>query len=128
MKHISTKEELVEVKAELGVREDWHEPDEQDVDVEVHGNVFDNAGAWGLDTQAPYEAVEKFIVLKKNGQPVAEVNLATLFAWASSLPKKDEQVLPDFGPSMSSLKFGRSWATSPLKLINAFSTPMRRWC
>jgi hypothetical protein len=96
MKHISTKEELVEVKAELGVREDWHEPDEQDVDVEVHGNVFDNAGAWGLDTQAPYEAVEKFIVLKKNGQPVAEVNLATLFAWASSLPKKDEPVLPDF--------------------------------
>jgi hypothetical protein len=96
MKHIIKKEELVDVKAELGVREDWHEPDEQDVTAEVHGNAFDNAGAWGLNTQAPYEAVEKFVVIKKNEQPVAEVNLATLFAWASSLPKKEEQILPDF--------------------------------
>jgi len=93
---IITKEELVEVKEKLMVRDDWHEPDEQNVEVDVHGSVFDNAGIWGLNTEAPYSIVEKFVVLKKDGEPIAEVNLATLFAWATASTPKKVWDFPDF--------------------------------
>jgi len=105
IKRINTRRELQRLAKELGVREDWHEPDEQDVEVYGFGGHFDNAGFWGLRHLAEREThdrmnlldpkntgeyimedtdrfVEKFAVIYKDGKAVAEVNLATLFAFA----------------------------------------------
>lgn len=65
----------------LGMRRDWHEPDEQDVDVEVHGEMFDNAGFWPID--GSLEAHEIHVIIRQANMPVAAINLATLLAWAS---------------------------------------------
>lgn len=80
---ITTKAQLQALALELGVRENWHEPDEQEVHAEVFGQRFDNAGFWGWhhvasDSMAP----EAYVVLLHYGQPVAEINLATLFSLA----------------------------------------------
>ncbi len=53
-RRISTPAQLRDLAAELGVRPDWHEP-----------------------------GFEMWVRLYKDGQPVADVNLATLFAWAA---------------------------------------------
>lgn len=85
MKKITTRVELLQLKTELGVRDDWHEPDEQDVTAEVRGVSFDNAGFWPAE-ERPYaapEVIEQHVVLYRDGAPVAAVNLATLFAWAT---------------------------------------------
>lgn len=80
---ITSKEQLQRVALSLGVREDWHEPDEQEVHAEVFGQRFDNAGFWGWHHEASDSmAPEAYVVLLKDGRPVAEVNLATLFAIA----------------------------------------------
>ena len=89
---ISTQDDLVALANRLGVRPDWHEPDEQDVTAQVHGGSFDNAGFWGKEEYDCWVAeygharanagIEKWVTLWQHGRPVAEVNLATLFAWA----------------------------------------------
>lgn len=66
------KRELVELFRTLGVRNDWHEPDEQGVSAQVVGTTFDNAGCRG----------EIMVTIYKDESPVATVNLATLFSWA----------------------------------------------
>lgn len=83
MRKIRTKRDLLALARELGVRPDWHEPDEQGVTITVHGRSFDNAGFWPKDFR--YRTCEKYAVVKKDGAPVAAVNLATLFAWATGL-------------------------------------------
>lgn len=83
MKRIKTKAELIALANELGVRPDWHEPDEQDVTVTVKGRRFDNAGFWP-ESSDPC-ATERHVIIKQAGKPVAAVNLATLFAWATGL-------------------------------------------
>ena len=88
MKRINTKAELVALAAELGVRRDWHEPDEQEVTATTHGRRFDNAGFWGETFRSSFdgaEFTERYVKLYKAGRPVAVVNLATLFAWATGL-------------------------------------------
>jgi hypothetical protein len=65
---------------QLGVRADWHEPDEQDVTAQVRGVTFDNAGFWP-SPDSPY--AELHVVFYQDNQAVAAVNLATLCAWAS---------------------------------------------
>ncbi|MEU0398361.1 hypothetical protein ABZ208_37585 [Streptomyces sp. NPDC006208] len=91
LKRITTRAELTTLAHELGVRPDWHEPDEQDVTVKVAGKQFDNAGFWprdGVTGMAHYDEIEELhVTLYQNGQPVAAVNLATLFAWAAGLEK-----------------------------------------
>jgi len=83
MKRISTKAELIEVAQELGVRPDWHEPDEQEVTATTHGLNFDNAGFWGEPRSAYKGHEERHVALYREGRAVAAVNLATLFAWAT---------------------------------------------
>lgn len=116
LKRIGTKAELLQLARELGVGNDWHEPDSQDVDARVYGETFDNAGFWGVEFLAwrrgqaegdgrsirtplrlSPQSDEEFyadvarrrgyeelhVVLRRGGTPVAEVNLATLFAWAT---------------------------------------------
>lgn len=90
---ISTRAELIALAAKLGVRPDWHEPDEQEVTAQVHGASFDNAGFWGgedrkfrlasPDLHFSPGSEELWVELRQDGEPVGEVNLATLFAWAT---------------------------------------------
>jgi len=106
LKRINTWHELIALAKVLGVRDDWHEPDEQDVTARVFGKNFDNAGFWGLKHLADRETearsrlwnptntagesiiedaerfVEMFVVLYKDDKAVAEIDLATLFALA----------------------------------------------
>lgn len=100
MKIIRTRAELRELARELAVRPDWHEPDEQGLTADVFGRTFDNAGFWPLDrspetihagkvfTSDPERSTEMYVVLYQTmgagvyPQPVAAINLATLFAWA----------------------------------------------
>jgi hypothetical protein len=51
MKRITEQHELVELARELGVRPDWHEPDEQGITARFDGTDgdFDNAGFWPMD-------------------------------------------------------------------------------
>ena len=83
---IKTKTELRALAAELEVRPDWHEPDEQNVTATTHGRSFDNAGFWGRTHRSSYDGydfTERYVTLRKDGKAVATVNLATLFAWAT---------------------------------------------
>jgi hypothetical protein len=92
VQRIGTRDELAALARRLRVRSDWHEPDEQGVTAEVRGQSFDNAGFWGIADEADMlarhghsgaQAVEQYVVLSQGGLPVAEVNLATLFAFAT---------------------------------------------
>lgn len=85
MRKIVTKAQLVDLAAELGVRSDWHEPDEQEVSAVVRGERFDNAGFWGEIRLTGKSYEEMYIVLRRDGEPVAAVNLATVLAWATGL-------------------------------------------
>jgi hypothetical protein len=79
---VRSREQLLELKTQLGVRDDWHEPSEQSLTVKVDGHDFDNAGHWwGSSTGKEYE--ELHVKLFQDGDLVAVVNLATLFAWAT---------------------------------------------
>lgn len=106
LKRINTRAELQVLARELGVRPDWHEPDEQGLTAIVFGENFDNAGHWGLEhlgrrqieackhlwnpsktvgsgeIENPEKFCEMFVVLYKDDKAVAEVDLATLFAFA----------------------------------------------
>jgi hypothetical protein len=93
MKLITTRQALTELARQLRVRDDWHEPDEQDLTARVEGVSFDNAGFWPTH-EAGAARVEMHVILSKvtayddEGEPVtsedvAAINLATLLAWAS---------------------------------------------
>jgi hypothetical protein len=96
MKIISTRAELVELARELGVRPDWHEPDEQGLTARVHGDSFDTAmgpGNWYGPGRDGVPRAEMHVILYRvltsaeyaggsEPTPLAVVNLATLFAWA----------------------------------------------
>jgi hypothetical protein len=107
VKIITTRAELVELARELKVRPDWHEPDEQNLTARVHGDSFDNAmapGEWhghGLDG---VPRAELHVILYRvpsfydyggtEPAPLAVVNLATLFAWATDPGGDDTESSP----------------------------------
>lgn len=80
---ITDRVRLAQVADELGVRLDWHEPDEQEVTAEVRGKMLDNAGSWGEERTAGKDYEELHVVVSKDGQPRFTVNIATLLAWAT---------------------------------------------
>jgi hypothetical protein len=87
---INRREDLISLAKELGVNEQWHEPDSQCVTAEVRGKSFDNAGFYGTACEADFLArhgsdrsVEMYVRLSQDGTPVADVPLSTLFAWAT---------------------------------------------
>ena len=94
MKRIRQREQLATLADTLGVRPDWHEPDEQEVTATMYGSHFDNAGFWGDEPWASSndrgEITEQYVVLRQAGTPVAAVNLATLFAWAADVSAGDD--------------------------------------
>lgn len=94
IQRITRRDDLVALKNVLGVRPDWHEPDERDVTARVFGSDFDNAGNWGTAEALQRKAdrargiprsgsLELGVTIYRDGKPVAEVNLATLFAFAT---------------------------------------------
>jgi len=70
---VQTLQKFKMLSKALGVRSDWHEPDEQGVSAEITGDHLDNAGA----------GPEFTVVLKKNGKEMGKINLATLLAMAA---------------------------------------------
>ena len=85
---IQTREDLRKVAALLGVRHDWHEPDEQNVTATVTGRSFDNAGFWPRELHRDLHkrvpgAIEMYVEIVQDGNVVAQVNLATLLAMAA---------------------------------------------
>lgn len=102
MRRINTPEQLKGLARELGMRPDWHEPDEREVTARTYGTSFDNAGMWPMEEAFRYSnpderSVEMYVVLYRQvensnpGHPVtvACVNLADLFAWACGWPGSD---------------------------------------
>lgn len=99
---ITERHELVELARTLRVRDDWHEPDEQELTARVFGDNFDNAmgpGYWygsGDDKHCELTVELRRRTYDDHGEPVegeaiAQINLATLLAWASeSTPSVDE--------------------------------------
>lgn len=77
--------DLIQLTKSLGMRSDWHEPDEQDVSARVAGSSFDNAGFWPTSDckNLPPTAVELHVIISHKGVDVAAINLATLLSWAS---------------------------------------------
>lgn len=109
MKIIHTRAELVALARELGVHPDWHEPDEQSLTARVHGTSFDNAmtpGEWYGPGRDGVPRAELHVILYRvpswadyggsEPEPLAIVNLASLFAWASEVSPGDDDT---FGPN-----------------------------
>jgi len=96
MEIITTREQFRALAKRLGVRHDWHEPDEQSLTARVEGRTFDNAGFWPEWSGGGAELHVIFSLLPDEvghdcpdctcsapAEDVAAVNLATLCAWAS---------------------------------------------
>lgn len=91
MNVITKRADLVDLAYQLGLRADWHEPDERNVVARVEGQNFDNAGMWPAAAvpRLPAESVELHVILSQVDDEgrflgdIAAVNLATLFAWAT---------------------------------------------
>lgn len=98
VKVISTRAELVALARELGVRADWHEPDEQELTAVPAGDPlnFDNAMPaghyYGSDNRSELHVVLHKMVWEDDewrlGKPIAVVNLAMLFAWATGYDER----------------------------------------
>ena len=73
-RYITRLDELLALKARLGVREDWHEPDEQEVTAELRSGDLDNA---------MLDDTEDTVIISQDGEEVARVNVALLLAWAT---------------------------------------------
>lgn len=94
MKRITERAEFVAWSREQGMRDDWHEPDEQEITARVEGTSmdFDNAGFWpgsfGTRQRTELHVIFSRAVAdrsgnQRRGEDLACVNLATLCAWAT---------------------------------------------
>ena len=86
---LHSTDELAALAQRLGLRPDWHEPDEQNVSVRMVGAGFDNAmGPEFLKGRTEQELkdpmFELSVIIEHDGKPVAAVNLATLLAWGAA--------------------------------------------
>lgn len=82
---LENQEDLVRIARELGVRDDWHEPDEIGVYARVIGDHLDNAMGSTHDRNCgEYNVILTRWDTDQDGeQDVAVVNLATLLSWAA---------------------------------------------
>lgn len=85
---INTPGDLRAFQREHGLRDDWHEPDEQGVEARVYGAVLgnDHPPGHGLELDEELmpvsEPLEMQVVLIVDGEPKAVVSLATLLSFA----------------------------------------------
>lgn len=88
IKRIEHRQDLRDLAKEIGISPDWHEPDEVEIGAVVNGTSFDNAGFWPnpkARLENGSDGIEEIhVVLHKGIEPIAVVNLATLFSWAAS--------------------------------------------
>ena len=93
MRRIDSAADLAAFAAEVGMRPDWHEPDERDITARVEGVSFDNSGFWpaerpgaagspGLELHLIFSRTEIRDGVAVPVEDIAAVNLATLCAWA----------------------------------------------
>lgn len=75
------KQDLIDFKRNFGLRDDWHEPDEQDISARVTGLYFDNACG---DDPSTNDNELTVVLYKDDHCRVFAINLATLLAIASS--------------------------------------------
>lgn len=81
---IQTRQALRDFATQYGTRHDWHEPDEQGLNVRIIGMHLDNAmGSTTRPIGENNSSGEFNIVLTHEDEPVAVINLATLLAWAA---------------------------------------------
>jgi len=73
--HLLEKADLKKLVKALGVRPDWHEPDEAEVTIKFLDGTFDNA--YHDDTEA-------HIIVYKDKVEKARINVASLLGWASN--------------------------------------------
>lgn len=93
---IQTPEDLDALADDLGVRADWHEPDEQNVSAYIRGNHLDNAmGSTMRDIGDDNSSGEFNIVIQKDGEDVAVINLATLLSWGASIVRRRSEAFDD---------------------------------
>lgn len=89
---INNPEDLAKFATERGLRNDWHEPDEQGIDAYVYGESLDNAmgSGWMPEPYMSYEGeLNVVLVANTTGEPLAVVNLATLLSWGAELGRID---------------------------------------
>lgn len=72
--------ELAALADQLGLRADWHEPDEVNVRALTTGLRFNNSGNTSL---------EQLVILYRDDEPIAQVTLVDLFAWATGPHRTD---------------------------------------
>ena len=91
MEHITDRGALQRLARRLRLRDDWHEPDEQNVTARVRGRRLDNAGLWGVKAEGEAavglvkrDSLELYVIISLGGLPFAEVNLADALAWAAT--------------------------------------------
>ena len=104
MRTINTRAELVALAKELGVRQDWHEPDEQLITAELRGTAYDFDNAMGVAenySNSDTPRMELHVVLRRLNdkflpeQEIAAINLATLFAWATGYEARESRPSPE---------------------------------
>jgi hypothetical protein len=116
---VTTRVQLQQVAKYLGVRPDWHEPGEQEVTAEVYGEHLDNAGFWGEQRNTTQPGTEQWVLLKMGGQPVAEVNLATLLAMAcGTTDGEHERGLDEAPATIADEEAARDDPPQPLELCD----------
>ena len=67
------KQDLIKFKLHYRLRDDWHEPDEQEITAKVSGKTLDNAGIGD----------EMTVHLYYGKKEVATINLAVLLAFST---------------------------------------------
>ena len=85
---IRDAEQLAALADRLGLRRDWHEPDEQEVSARLVGTHLDNAMGPGFirgksDTELEDPMTEFYAIIEHDGEQVAAVSICSLLAWAS---------------------------------------------
>lgn len=90
VKRIESAQQLAEFADKHRIRNDWHEPDEQNITAIVLGTCFDNAmgpgETFGYETSPSMEIAVYLCEDLGEGReprPLACVNLASLCAWAT---------------------------------------------
>jgi hypothetical protein len=93
LNRIHSAHALEEFRQAYGIRNDWHEPDEQGITAYVLGDHLDNAmgatvehghGELQVVIAKEVESEEGTSFDKATFRPIAAVNLATLLSWATS--------------------------------------------
>lgn len=92
IRHITNQFDFELLATELGVRENWQEPDEQGLTLEFNGKVFGCDGIWGHKMAIAPDSLEQYVTIRKDDKPIAEVNMATLMSWASNHELKPQMV------------------------------------